>query len=389
MSVYYDDARVWANIDHALKDQLILKVISSLECSICSEVMHVPFLASCGHSFCYNCLNAWFATKVNCPTCRSELEQAPVLNIRLKDISKNITDIVIETMEDAHHKEQLETARQSVLDDFEEAKKKKSLFDEAFNSALTLVDNSDGVPRCGNCHWEAHGSTCLHCGARFRVPREDSYFDSEDGDAYNEDREEVELYGDERDAYDSEDSFVDSRGLNDIQRERYVEPGDEILSSGEDEDLRSQSSDSWGGFREDGGRYGLNADEMNSDAEDMESAVRRLHDQDLDDYQYLSDNQSWSIQDISSGNEAASDSEPETQRSRRSRTITKLQPIYSTMDPQRIIRLQKLYQNSNQRLWLRGPRSKALVYPFYALFTVSTAVPLYYTGRALFGIKAE
>lgn len=68
---------------------------------------------------------------------------------------------------------------------------------------------------------------------------------------------------------------------------------------------------------------------------------------------------------------------------------TKLQPIYSTMDPQRIIRLQKLYQNSNQKLWLRGPRSKALVYPFYALFTVSTAVPLYYTGRALFGIKAE
>lgn len=100
-----------------------------------------------------------------------------------------------------------------------------------------------------------------------------------------------------------------------------MEPGDELLSSGEDEDLRSQSSDLWGGFREDGGRYGLNADEMNSDAEDMELAVRRLHDQDLDDYQYLSDNQLWSIQDISSGNEAASDSEPEPQRSRRSRTI--------------------------------------------------------------------
>ncbi|KAL6024033.1 Cytochrome c oxidase subunit 7 [Candidozyma auris] len=59
------------------------------------------------------------------------------------------------------------------------------------------------------------------------------------------------------------------------------------------------------------------------------------------------------------------------------------------MDPQRIIKLQKIYQNSNQKLWLRGPRSKALVYPYYALFTVSTAVPLYYLGRALFGIKAE
>lgn len=325
MLVYYDDTRVWNNMDLILKDELILKVISSLECLICSEVMHVPFLASCGHSFCYNCLNAWFTTKVNCPTCRSELEQPPVLNIRLKDISKNITDIVIETMEDTHHKEQLESARQTILDDFEEARKKKSLFDEAFNSALTLVDNSDGVPRCGNCHWEAHGSTCLHCGARFRVPRLDLYFDSEDGDAYNEDREEIELYGDERDAYDSEDSFVDSRGIHDIQRERYVESGDELLSSGEENDLRSQSSNLWGGFGEDGGHYSLNADEMNSDIEEMELAVQRLHDQDLDDYHYLSDNQLWSIQDGSSANERDSGSEPEFEpeipRSRRNRTI--------------------------------------------------------------------
>ncbi|EEQ38468.1 hypothetical protein EJF18_30686 [Clavispora lusitaniae] len=59
------------------------------------------------------------------------------------------------------------------------------------------------------------------------------------------------------------------------------------------------------------------------------------------------------------------------------------------MDPQRVIRLQKLYQNSNKELWLRGPRSKLLVYPFYALFTVSTCCSLYYTGRAVAGLKDE
>lgn len=59
------------------------------------------------------------------------------------------------------------------------------------------------------------------------------------------------------------------------------------------------------------------------------------------------------------------------------------------MDPQRVIKLQKLYQNSNQRLWLRGPRSKMLVFPFYALFTVSTVVPLYYFTRAVRGIKMD
>lgn len=59
------------------------------------------------------------------------------------------------------------------------------------------------------------------------------------------------------------------------------------------------------------------------------------------------------------------------------------------MDPQRIIRLQKLYQNSNERLWLRGPRSKMLVYPFYGFFTFTTCVSLYYTGRAICGLKAD
>lgn len=59
------------------------------------------------------------------------------------------------------------------------------------------------------------------------------------------------------------------------------------------------------------------------------------------------------------------------------------------MDPQRIIRLQKLYQNSNQKLWYTGARSRALVYPYYALFTASTAYTLYYFGRAVCGLKAE
>ncbi|KAF8003904.1 hypothetical protein HF325_001352 [Metschnikowia pulcherrima] len=59
------------------------------------------------------------------------------------------------------------------------------------------------------------------------------------------------------------------------------------------------------------------------------------------------------------------------------------------MDPQRIIELQKHYQNTNKELWLKGPRSKMLVYPFYAMFAFSTAASLYYTGRAIAGLKDE
>ncbi|CCE81637.1 Piso0_002299 [Millerozyma farinosa CBS 7064] len=64
--------------------------------------------------------------------------------------------------------------------------------------------------------------------------------------------------------------------------------------------------------------------------------------------------------------------------------------VYAIMvNPQRIIELQKTYQNSNKKLWLRGKHSKFLVFPFYALFTFSTTVPLFYAGRAILGIKDE
>ncbi|MCH0629830.1 hypothetical protein JNB11_07640 [Kocuria palustris] len=59
------------------------------------------------------------------------------------------------------------------------------------------------------------------------------------------------------------------------------------------------------------------------------------------------------------------------------------------MDPQRIIQNQRRYQASNLPLWLRGKQSKAMVYPFYGLFAIATALPLYYTGRAIVGLKDE
>ncbi|CAK7897426.1 cytochrome c oxidase subunit 7, mitochondrial [[Candida] anglica] len=58
-------------------------------------------------------------------------------------------------------------------------------------------------------------------------------------------------------------------------------------------------------------------------------------------------------------------------------------------NPQRIINLQREYQNSSKKLWMRGKNAKLLVFPFYALFTVTTVVPLYYAGRAVCGLKDE
>ena len=40
-----------------------------------------------GHSFCYDCIYQWFSNKINCPTCRHDIENKPILNIHLKNLS--------------------------------------------------------------------------------------------------------------------------------------------------------------------------------------------------------------------------------------------------------------------------------------------------------------
>lgn len=197
---------------------LLAKVSNTLECAICSEMMHVPFLTSCGHSFCYKCLSMWFGNRLNCPTCRKDMEHPPTLNVQLRTISWNVSELLIDVGGDEG--KALKEAREEA--DAEYRQEIRALFGNAFTAtALTVIDNSDGVPRCGNCHWEAHGSVCLHCGTRFRVPRDDDYYDSDNGEAYDEDEQEHE----ELDFYDSDDSFIDRRAI--------IENG--ILSSDESE----------------------------------------------------------------------------------------------------------------------------------------------------------
>ncbi|ODV61922.1 cytochrome c oxidase subunit VII ASCRUDRAFT_75179 [Ascoidea rubescens DSM 1968] len=54
-----------------------------------------------------------------------------------------------------------------------------------------------------------------------------------------------------------------------------------------------------------------------------------------------------------------------------------------------VIELQRLYQNSDKSLWMRHPRSKFYIYPFWGLFAFTTGATLYYSGRAILGIKEK
>ena len=57
----------------------------------------------------------------------------------------------------------------------------------------------------------------------------------------------------------------------------------------------------------------------------------------------------------------------------------------------RVLEYQRIYQSKRSTpLWMRGPRSKLIVYPFYALFTFSCVLaPLYYGSRAVLGKKYD
>ncbi|ODV77043.1 uncharacterized protein CANTADRAFT_23876 [Suhomyces tanzawaensis NRRL Y-17324] len=273
-----EDLKLWHGIDHTLTSNLLGKITSIIECSICSETMHVPFTTECGHSFCYECITSWFLNKLNCPSCRHEIEHRPVMNIQLKDIAKNITDLIIETRSDQLERDRIAKHRNECISGYEYDVKHNRAFGEIFKSALTFVDTSDGVPRCGNCHWEANGDVCLHCGTRFRVPQEDEY-DSADDDDYPH-----EFGGDHprnsEDEYDSADSFVDNRGFAEINRDRARDSDEDILSSD------NLSADDWNGFGHEGtegspielGGYDDDGNEDYYDSDDLREALDEFHD---------------------------------------------------------------------------------------------------------------
>lgn len=241
----FDNPSEWALIDGGLKDSIVLQIVSILECAICLDVMHVPFVCSCGHSFCFGCLRSWLKNKLNCPTCRSDLKDPPVLNIHLRDVSKMLTETFIDSMEEGYQKQNSKDARAAQIREYEVAlNSKKDLFGKSFRLVPTTLDTSDGVLRCGNCHWEAHGSICYHCGEPIRNPQDE---DSEEDDDFEQQEEEAELYGVDDDNYDSEDSFIDTRELTDIQQD--LSPSELWDSHG------VQDGGSWNGFRSDSEMY--------------------------------------------------------------------------------------------------------------------------------------
>ncbi|MCB0369112.1 MAG: hypothetical protein KDD45_06570 [Bdellovibrionales bacterium] len=44
-----------------------------MTCSICLEILICPALTSCGHTFCYSCIDESMLFSHNCPNCRENI----------------------------------------------------------------------------------------------------------------------------------------------------------------------------------------------------------------------------------------------------------------------------------------------------------------------------
>ncbi|RLV93776.1 RING finger protein PSH1 [Spathaspora sp. JA1] len=268
--------KVWDGLDHSLTSNLLDKITNIIECAICSEIMIIPVTAECGHSFCYGCIYQWFGTKLNCPTCRKVIDHKPILNIQLKEISKGMVDLLIDT--DSKDKLHLIGIRDESIKSFENDKSCKQIFGNLFKGAVMLIDNSDGVPRCGNCHWEAHGNVCNHCGTRFRNARNmvDGDFDGDD------DEEDLFQDVDSENDYDFEDGFIDGRTVQAIERLVETYGSDLDLYEDPDEDLSPSANDNWFGFEtDDSSSFELNGEDEEDDlSPSVIEAMHELHNDD-------------------------------------------------------------------------------------------------------------
>ncbi|ODQ81981.1 hypothetical protein BABINDRAFT_114027 [Babjeviella inositovora NRRL Y-12698] len=240
------------NAEPNLTTALLKSVYASTVCIICQEMMHIPFSTTCGHTCCYECLNEWLTRQPQCPHCRTPILKEPVLNRSIQSVVESFVETakIINT----NITEQIEAEIEAVKKVYEHDRVKKILFKEIFSNATTcVIDRSDGVPRCGSCHWEAHGTQCLNCGVRFTIaPDEEDYYDGEE--AYDEDhlegsssdhplpgssnfmdaiqRHMLRRYRDNDEDDESGASFIDDRSdLSEVDSDHVLDSEDEVGES--------------------------------------------------------------------------------------------------------------------------------------------------------------
>ncbi|KAI9009577.1 hypothetical protein BC832DRAFT_375544 [Gaertneriomyces semiglobifer] len=155
---------------------------SHLSCAICTTYFVCPFTLQCGHTFCYNCISAWFDNlqqnekALRCPTCRADIRLRPhrelVLDRLVEEYLGDLCD-----QESIELMENVRTTREAL----------GSMRDPPFHRHMpnnfgneALLDAEDGVTRCTRCNWEIYNGQCQGCGFVYDDPRDESVYSGSD-----------------------------------------------------------------------------------------------------------------------------------------------------------------------------------------------------------------
>lgn len=196
-----------------------LKLLESISCSICFEVLAVPHTIECGHSYCFYCLYQWvknlanqaedFRSLLKCPCCRIPLVAKPIYSLTISQQVEVIIDeflnnkyVVKSLSEDYPEKsnviQRLEERKGKPYfnNDTEKFKSMENPWDDIWpRNTPVIQDLDDNVDRCGVCGWELENGNCISCmgiagtlDASSDVDLRDEWFDdddhlSEDGEA--------------------------------------------------------------------------------------------------------------------------------------------------------------------------------------------------------------
>lgn len=136
----------------------------------------------------------------------------------LIDTFKTLTTVPEEILKDRDYK----------IKQYKKDLNSNNLFKKVFKmTGRAVIDTSDGVARCSNCHWEVHGDRCPNCNIRLR----NAYLDeiSSPNTDFDELHEEfrhshLNLYGDSEESADDDfdrdtedDAFIDDGELGEEQ----------------------------------------------------------------------------------------------------------------------------------------------------------------------------
>ncbi|GMF69618.1 unnamed protein product [[Candida] boidinii] len=215
------------------------------------------------------------------------MKREPVSNINVKHTVQIFTDILIEN--DSSIEKSLNAHKEENLEQFYLDSKSANgqLFKGIFNNfAEAVIDTSDGIPRCANCHWEVHGTVCLNCNRRLIYENGDeededdlSDFVFGDGDGIGSGDAEGD-YDDEDDDDYNDGDYPNTREIYD--HDRHFQNYAEFVRRLQDSDDENNHSENGGRVRPNVNRHSIDVAREEGDEEEEGEEGEEEYDEDDD-----------------------------------------------------------------------------------------------------------